>query len=72
LKELAAFRQLESLDLGFDEVSDAGALELEKLKRLTWLFLGGTDVTESAKAKLERAIPGCVINLSPEKLKEGE
>ena len=47
LKELAAFRSLQALDLGSTQVTDAGLRELTALQSLQALALGGTRITDA-------------------------
>jgi hypothetical protein len=47
LKELAALKNLQGLDLGVTKVTDAGMKELTALKRLRWLKLPATQITDA-------------------------
>ena len=61
LKELAALKNLTTLDLIGTEVTDAGLKELATLKNLTTLNLGFTKVTDAGLKELRDALPKCKI-----------
>jgi tetratricopeptide (TPR) repeat protein len=61
LKELAAFRQLQTLHLYNTKSSDAGLKELTTLKQLQGLFLNGTQVTQEGVVELRKALPESMI-----------
>ncbi|HQR06812.1 MAG TPA: hypothetical protein PLN21_08325 [Gemmatales bacterium] len=52
IRELAALKQLEWLDLSGTGVTDAGMKELAALKELSWINLSGTSVTDVTAAQL--------------------
>jgi internalin A len=53
-KELAEFKNLQSLNLGFTQVTDAGLKELARLENLHMLGLDTTKVTDAGLKKLAR------------------
>src|SRR5437763_348361 len=59
---LGESRSLEFLDICGTDVSDTGLQQLSGLTSLRGLLLNRTRVTTEGKAKLERAIPLCLIN----------
>jgi hypothetical protein len=61
VKELAALKNLNSLDLGFTKVTDAGVKELAALKNLTSLNLYSTQVSGAGMKELQKALPKCKI-----------
>jgi len=44
------------------EATDSGLKEIAKLKKLTTLYLGGKQVTDTGVAELKKALPKCKIN----------
>jgi hypothetical protein len=64
LKELAAFKDLKTLDLRgtqATQVTDAGLKELAALKDLQTLDLSSTGVTDDGAKELQNTLSGCVI-----------
>ncbi len=61
LKELAAFKNLTTLDLSSTKVTDACVKELASLKNLTSLELRSTKVTDAGVKELQKALPECNI-----------
>jgi hypothetical protein len=53
---------LEYLDLSFTRVSDRGLEDLDSLKKLTEIYLAGTDVTDSGSEHLQRSHPGIKVH----------
>jgi hypothetical protein len=70
LKYLTPFSLLNSLGLSRTNVTDKGLRHLECLSKLKTLSLDGTRVTKQGKAKLKKALPRCVISISPEQTEE--
>jgi len=61
LPALAAYDELEDLDLRETAVTDQGIQALAALKRLKHLDLRGTNVTEHAVSRLAAVLPACRI-----------
>ena len=62
LKELAALKGLQKLDLSLNAVTDAGLKELVALKGLQMLQVGGCPfVTGAGVAALQQELPDCKI-----------
>ena len=62
LKELAALKNLRTLDLTFTQVTDAGLKDLAGLKSLRALDLSDTRVTRTGLKELRKALPRCEID----------
>ena len=54
---MAKLKQLQSLNLTFTQVTDAGLKDLAKLKQLQRLDLTFTQVTDAGVAELQKALP---------------
>jgi len=61
LKDLAALKNLTTLDLYGLRVTDAGLKELAPLKNLTALSLNSPGVTGAGVVQLRKELPGCTI-----------
>ncbi len=61
LQSLSGLTSLRELHLGYTSIDDAGLTHLEKLPRLRALSLGGTQFTPAGIAKLQAALPDCVV-----------
>jgi hypothetical protein len=62
VKSLAELKKLRWLSLfGCKRVTDEGARGLQKLSGLKFVFLGGTGVTDSGVADLQKALPQCEV-----------
>jgi hypothetical protein len=59
LKELAALKQLQWLELSWTQVTDAGLKVLAGLTQLKRLYLSGTQVTDAGLQNLRVALPEC-------------
>jgi hypothetical protein len=62
LKQVAKLRKLRGLSLDGTRVTDAGLEELAVLSDLRHLHLNGTTVTAEGVARLQKALPECVIH----------
>jgi hypothetical protein len=62
LKELAGLKDLQTLDLGFTQITDAGLKELAGLKGLQDLDLRETKVSQVGVAELQKTLPALKIN----------
>ena len=60
LKELAPLTDLRTLSPGMS-VTDAGLMELVRFKKLEYLHLGATPVTDAGVAASQKALPECTI-----------
>jgi hypothetical protein len=54
--------KLQSLDLSYTRITDAGLEHLRGLTNLALLNLRDTQVTDGGVKKLEEALPNCKIN----------
>ena len=61
LKCLGVFTEMRYLSLSHSQVTDEGLLQLEKLRRLSWVYLYGTPVTDGGVSRLQRELPDCAI-----------
>ena len=61
LEDVSDLTKLEELVLSNTKISDAGLEHLKGLTNLRQLFLNFTSVTESARSKLQEALPNCEI-----------
>jgi hypothetical protein len=61
LEHLEGLRQLQGLGLEYTQVTDAGLEHLKGLKQLQTLGLTGTKVTDEGVARLQHALPKCMI-----------
>jgi len=59
---LAASQRLAMLDLAETQLTDKGLAELEKMRRLRRLYLGGTLVTEAGVEKFRQKNPQCQVS----------
>jgi hypothetical protein len=57
MKAVASLVSLTRLGLGNTAVSDEGLKALHGMKRLRWVSLDGTRVTDTAIAELQKALP---------------
>ena len=62
LKELAALKSLQTLDLDGTKVTDAGLKDLATLESLQALDVSGTKVTVAGVATFRQALPGCRVS----------
>jgi len=61
LRPLAAFGELETLDLTNAPITDAGVPEIDKLKSLRRLYITGTQISPEKEAQLKQAIPELTV-----------
>ncbi len=61
LAKLASLRNLRQLGLSSSGVTDSAAAQLSQLKSLRILQLGNTTITAQAAAKIQAALPKCVV-----------
>lgn len=61
LLPLSELPQLRKLDLTGTSLSDAAISQLEKLTSLHQIFLYNTQITAQGAARLQQALPGCVV-----------
>jgi hypothetical protein len=61
LRCVEGLSQLQELDLVDTAITDAGLEHLKGLTQLRWLYLRGSQATAPAVAKLQQALPDCVI-----------
>jgi hypothetical protein len=61
LRCLTGLSQLQELDLVDTAITDAGLEHLKGLTQLRWLYLRGSQATVPGVAKLQQALPDCVI-----------
>jgi internalin A len=66
LRHFGELTQLRSLELSYGTVSDAGLEHLARLTRLQTLDLWYTKVTSKGVAKLQQALPECMIKRKPQ------
>jgi len=63
----ADLEKVTRLSLSRTKITDAGLVELAKLRQLKTLYLNSTKVTEAGGAVLKKALPNCRIEVvSPE------
>ncbi len=62
LENLASLKNLESLGFSDANITDDGLSHLANLKKLKYLNVINTKVTRAGAAKLNAALPNCVIN----------
>ena len=57
-------KQLTSLDLSLNKITDEGLKEVAKLQHLNSVHVGGpfTKITDAAMTELKKALPNCKIN----------
>lgn len=65
LESLRGMTKLTTLELYETGITDAGLEHLKGLTKLYFLMLKRTDVTDVGAAKLQRALPNCLISHSP-------
>jgi hypothetical protein len=58
---LAGLTRLRQLDLRFTKVTDDGVETLAKMKDLRSLLLTGSAMKKEGVAKLEKALPACIV-----------
>lgn len=61
LVHLAPLAKLNSVDLVGTQITDAGLVHLAGLTRLEYVRLQRTQVTAAGVARLQKALPNCVI-----------
>ena len=61
LKEVAKLQNLWHLTIKNTQITDAGLLELANMQQLTYLGLNSAKITDAGVAKIQKALPNCVI-----------
>jgi hypothetical protein len=61
-KNLCALTRLKVLNLECTNIGDRGLEDIQGLTRLRELYLFGSNITDAGVAKLEEALPNCVID----------
>lgn len=62
LPVLEGLRNLQSLNLGKTQITDAGLVHLEKLTWLKFIELDNTETTDEGRVQLQQALPNCVVS----------
>jgi len=65
LKHLEELTQLQDLKLYGTQVTDAGIVHLKRLIQLQGLDLRGTQVTDAGLKGLQKALPNCSVEMTP-------
>ena len=61
MEHLKGLTQLQTLDLSFTEVGDAGLQYLRGLTQLQLLYLIGTKVSDAGVSDLRKALPNATV-----------